>query len=212
MSDLPDYRHTYKDKRVDKAYRLYVDGHSSLRNLPAIAVVSMRTLSRYSKDDQWSAEQSDRANHVANGNIAAQVAATLPATEAKDIEVVLAEALASPDARIRIAAVQTRQRMIANDLIADFLKLYAWVKHKAKENVIPAGQFMALVGLWEKLHGGERKANGMPDIMKLEQDSATGAAINHGDTIRASRAKRLAAAEKAAIETAVVVSQEHGPN
>jgi len=213
MSDAQEYRQKYDDPRVDESYRLYVDGKLPLRQLAPLAGVSTRTLIRYSTRDSWTEEQTARTKYAANGTAVVIASPSLSPGADNDLEARIAQALTSADSNLRISGVLTQQRLISDELVTDLRTLIADVKAHAKKSgrSVPVGQFLVLVSLVDKLFPAQRKAHGIPDITKLEPESATGAAVKHGNTIRANKAKRLAAAEKAAIETASV-TQEHGPN
>lgn len=212
MSELSDYRRKYENPQMDEGYRLFVDGKGSQRQIAVMTGVSRRTLQRRSTADGWPDEQTERARERAHGAAMAQLAPNLGA--GPDIEDRIRELMSSEDNRLRVGAVMAHQRRFWDDLSTDLRVAYADRLATAKKagRRLSAGDLFPFVALGEKIAQQQRKAHGIPDITKLELEDGKSAARMHADAIRANRTKRLAAAEKAALEKAAQTPQEHGPN
>lgn len=216
MSDTPEYRRKYENPQVDEAYRLFVDGKGSQREIATLTGVARRTLQRRSAADKWLEEQTERAKERAHGATMAALAPNPGAGGAcPDLEDRIRSLMSSDDVRSRVGAVMSHQRIFWNLLSNDLSVAYADLLATAKKNGrrLSAGALFPFVALGEKIAQQQRKAHGIPDVTKLELEDKSAARM-HADTIRDRRAKRLAekaAAEKAAIEKSQP-PQEHGPN
>lgn len=75
------YLQSYNDPKIEKAYRLYLDGASQRKILSKVKGLAQRTLARYCKNDGWEAERQARAAAAESPNVAAATAAACPETK-----------------------------------------------------------------------------------------------------------------------------------
>jgi hypothetical protein len=193
MSELPPYRRTYDDSRISEAYRLYVDGKATQRDLEGLTGMARRTIARYSSRDGWLDERDHRTRIVAHD--AAMASLTSPsaptAADEPDLESRIATALRSPEVMQRHGGVSTQQRGFWDALMADLRAAYAEFKKKNEGKPIAASQLFPYVALGEKISVCQRKAHGMPDITKMEIDDKSALAKRHADNIQKRKAARL---------------------
>lgn len=189
-----DYQKSYPKKRLDKAYRRFVDGTALLKDLTKSAGVSLRTLQTYSARDGWVAEREARKTELAE---TAQVAAQLAATASEsEIETQLA---ANPDLKAAILAVMKRQQVLYDRLMVGLERAFESVEKSAASD--PRGltiqRLLPIAKLVDLITTGQRKAYGIPDVSKIEWEDKTPAAKRHADVIRQKRLERLAKAAQA---------------
>jgi hypothetical protein len=194
MSELPPYRRTYEDSRLNEAYHLYVDGKGSHREIEAFSGISKRTISRYSASDKWAPERDERMRIIAHESALASINESLVPAGATntepDLDVRIAAALRSPEVLQRHGGVASQQRALWDALMTDLREAYAEFKARLSGKPASVGQLFPYVMLGEKISVCQRKAHGMADVTKLEIDDKSAAARRHAETIRKKKEER----------------------
>lgn len=158
------YLQSYNDPKIEKAYRLYLDGGTQRKILGKVKGLSQRTLARYCKNDGWEAERKARSVTEEAPNVAA-VAAEVAAPAAKPAE--------TESRTVRMERMLERQQRIAGRLLSalerDIEQTFAAAEAAGKNPT--RAQIAQLTSLSNNLLSMERKAWGVPD--KIETKDTT---------------------------------------
>lgn len=188
------YRHAYEDKRHNRAYRLFVDGSGTIRELAERTKVSARTIGRYSVRDEWVSERDERTNLRTEQNAAARLLASTEAAMATE-DGLRRQLAANPDQKTLILSVLKRHQKFWDRVESRVDEVLAEAEREAatKAKPIQLGKLIPILKAAEIASANVRKAYGIPDVSKIEWEDTTPAAKRHADTIRQRRAARLVA-------------------
>lgn len=195
MDQPSPYRRSYPNKRLDEAYRRYVRGEASLRDLVRSSKLSLRTLQRYSSRDHWVVEEEEwKAKASEEVAQLTQMAAMAPDVAAGGVS--LAAGVTVKDV---ILGVLKRQQRFWDRVESRVLETFEEIERRAMDRkaAMPVGQLIGLLNVAEKASTNVRKAYGIPDVTRMEFEDKTPTAKKHADVIREKRAQRLRDAETA---------------
>lgn len=212
-----EYRQKYENKRLDEAYRLYVDGKATVKQLATrFKSVSLRTLQRKSATDKWMDERDERKRMASHEAIEAVfvAASEAAATSEADLYAKMAAAGDNPDQKTVVMTVLKRQQKFWDRLEARVISHLDLIEAKAKEQSrdVALGQIIPIINAAERVSNGVRKAYGIPDVSKLEFEDKTTGARRHADVIRERRVERLARRSAETVATALADRASSQPN
>jgi len=162
------YLRTYANKKLDKAYRLFVDSRASQREIPDLTGISRSTINRYSTRDQWNAERTTRSEFQAKREqeIAETIAGEAAvAPDGADATPVTPDPL---DPRPVLLRVMKRQQRLFDRIEEQAVKIVDAEISKAEETgkAVSIGRLMPIIALAEKICSNVRRAYGIPDVTK----------------------------------------------
>lgn len=208
MDQPYNFRRSYPNKRLDDAYRRFVRGEASLRQLEKQARVSLRTLQRYSSKDQWVEELEERkAKAAVAASMLTQLAAMAPDVAADGVS---GDTDAPPPSAKDIILGVLKQEQKFWDRIREraeqlFDAAVTELEKPGTKPMTAAVQLGKVLEVAERASMNRRRAYGIADVTKIEWEDKTPAARKHVDTIRSIVRQQKAAA-------AAAESGPHGPN
>jgi hypothetical protein len=185
MDPHSNYRQTYDNPRLDDAYRQFVDGFATLRQLVNISGVSIRTLERRSSRDDWKDEREEKkSNAAAAASVLNQLAAV---TQDGPIT---ADGLGVKDIMV---GVLRRQQKFWDRVEAEVIAYFDQIQRAAeeKDEAIAIGRLNILLKAAETASANVRKAYGIPDVTRVEIDDRSTAAGKHVIAIKRRREARM---------------------
>lgn len=189
---LPPHRHAYADKRLARAYQLFIDGAGSLREVADRTKVGYRTLCRHSSNAEWVAERDTRASAKAQSDATTRLLAAAEAAMAVEGDL-QRQLTANPDQKTLILAVLKRHQKFWDRVELQVSEVLSEAEREAaaKSRTIPLGKLIPILKAAEIAAAGVRKAYGIPDVSKIEWEDTTSVAKMHAEAIRQRRMKRL---------------------
>lgn len=176
----PSYRRAYENKRLNAAYRRFVDGGGdvSLTDLVKSSGYSKRQLQRYSSRDEWVTEQEERkAQAAVAASLLTQMAAMAPDATAAGGDGVI------PGAKDIILGVLKRHQQFWDRIERHVVTALDEMERKATERKQPLniGNLVQILTVAEKASANVRKAYGIPERSTMELTGKNGGPVTYRD-------------------------------